>query len=343
MILDGKSKKYVIEELNKLGILPPKAYKMEEFNYNMIKTENVNVWNAKKLDDILRNITYTGVLVQSKKRRISHKIHKEIRVAPEEWIMIPNHHKALISEEKFNKVQEILYSRDIRVQNNGNYDVFAGHISCADCGNSLTKRKGKLKDYYYCTSYLENKVCSKHTIRKDRLISIVIEAINNQIDIVENIDMIIKKITEDNGIDYDFEILNNRLEEIKKNISKYSRLKSIVREDYATNIIKEEEYKDYIKDYNERLEQLENEKEEVLKQLNSSDLKIKKSEEWINKFEKTEHIEELDNVIINELIDDIQIHEDGSINIIFKYQDEFIEAIDFIKKEKYDIMLKNVV
>ena len=30
-------------------------------------------------------------------------------------------------------------------------------------------------------------------------------------------------------------------------------------------------------------------------------------------------------------------------NNIFKYQDEFIEAIDFIKREKYDIMLKNVV
>ena len=38
MILKGKSKKYVVDELNKLGVLPPMAYKIEEFNYNMKKT-----------------------------------------------------------------------------------------------------------------------------------------------------------------------------------------------------------------------------------------------------------------------------------------------------------------
>ena len=349
MILKGKSKKYVVDELNRLGILPPMAYKIEEFNYNMKKTNSYDIWNGKKIDDILRNISYTGVLVQSKKKRISHRVHKQIRVAPDDWIMIPNHHKALITEEKFNMVQEILYKRDIKVEKNKNYDLFAGHISCADCGNSLSKRKGKAKDYYYCTSYLENKVCSKHTIRKDKLIDIVIEAINNQIDIAENIDRTIKMMAEESGINYDYEILNNRLNDIKNNILKYTKLKGIVREDYATNIIKEDEYKDYIKDYNERLEQLEDEKEELIRKLNSEEiksskeLKVKSNEEWIRKFEKKKHIDKLNNIIINELIEDIQVHDNGNINIIFKYQDEFIEAIDFIKREKYDIMLKNVV
>ena len=343
MILKGKSKKYVVDELNKLGVLPPMAYKIEEFNYNMKKTSNYDIWNSKKIDDILRNISYTGVLVQSKKKRISHRVHKQVRVAPDDWIMIPNHHKALITEEKFNMVQEILYKRDIKVEKNKEYDLFAGHISCADCGNSLSKRKGKAKDYYYCTSYLENKVCSKHTIRKDKLIEIVIEAINNQINLAENIDKIIKKMAEESGINYDYEILNNRLNDIKNNILKYTKLKGIVREDYAMNIIKEDEYKEYIKDYNEKLEQLEDEKEELIRKLDSEELKLKSNEEWIRKFEKNMHIDKLDNIIINELIEDIQVHDNGNINIIFKYQDEFIEAIDFIKREKYDIMLKNVV
>ena len=75
----------------------------------------------------------------------------------------------------------------------------------------------------------------------------------------------------------------------------------------------------------------------------NAELKIKSNEEWIRKFEKNMHIDKLDNIIINELIEDIQVHDNGNINIIFKYQDEFIEAINFIKREKYDIMLKNVV
>ena len=88
---------------------------------------------------------------------------------------------------------------------------------------------------------------------------------------------------------------------------------------------------------------LGDEQEELIRNLDSEELKIKSNEEWIRKFEKNMHIDKLDNIIINELIEDIQVHDNGNINIIFKYQDEFIEAIDFIKSEKHDIMLKNVV
>ena len=88
---------------------------------------------------------------------------------------------------------------------------------------------------------------------------------------------------------------------------------------------------------------LGDEQEELVRNLDSEELKIKSNEEWIRKFEKNMHIDKLDNIIINELIEDIQVHDNGNTNIIFKYQDEFIEAIDFIKREKYDIMLKNVV
>lgn len=88
---------------------------------------------------------------------------------------------------------------------------------------------------------------------------------------------------------------------------------------------------------------LGDEQEELIRNLDSEELKIKSNEEWIRKFEKNMHIDKLDNIIINELIEDIQVHDNGNINIIFKYQDEFIEAIDFIKREKHDIMLKNVV
>ena len=54
------------------------------------------------------------------------------------------------------------------------------------------------------------------------------------------------------------------------------------------------------------------------------------------------HIDKLDNIIINELIEDIQVHDNGNINIIFKYQDEFIQAIDFIKTNNCVIIQKVV-
>ena len=116
MILDGKSRKEVATELNELNILPPALYKNEESNYNYEIKDNTKLWNNKKLNKILKNRSYVGDLVQGKRKRISHKIKKTLDLSEEEWIVFPNHHKAIISEDDFNRVQDIIYDRTIRVK-----------------------------------------------------------------------------------------------------------------------------------------------------------------------------------------------------------------------------------
>lgn len=41
------------------------------------------------------------------RKKVSHKIHKNKRVNNEDWVIIPNHHKAIISKKDFDKVQEL--------------------------------------------------------------------------------------------------------------------------------------------------------------------------------------------------------------------------------------------
>ena len=69
MILDGKSKKDVVDELNKMQILPPALYKIDEGLYNYDIKETAKKWDAKKIDKILKNQSYTGDLVQGKRKR----------------------------------------------------------------------------------------------------------------------------------------------------------------------------------------------------------------------------------------------------------------------------------
>ena len=60
---------------------------------------------------------------------------------------------------------------------------------------------------------------------------------------------------------------------------------------------------------------------------------------WMNIFKKKEKINELNRLLIDELIEDIVVSEDGNIKVIFKYEDKYFEALDFINKQKYDIIL----
>lgn len=61
--------------------------------------------------------------------------------------------------------------------------------------------------------------------------------------------------------------------------------------------------------------------------------------DWMNIFKRK--INELNRLLIDDLIEDIVVSEDGNIKVIFKYEDKYFEALDFINKQKYDIILSS--
>ncbi len=58
---------------------------------------------------------------------------------------------------------------------------------------------------------------------------------------------------------------------------------------------------------------------------------LKSNNEWIEKFKKYENITELSRNIIDDLIDNIYVHEDNKITIKFNYEDEYKTAIEYVK------------
>lgn len=63
--------------------------------------------------------------------------------------------------------------------------------------------------------------------------------------------------------------------------------------------------------------------------------------DWMNIFKKKEKINELNRLLIDELIEDIVVNEDGNIKVIFKNEDKYFEALDFINRQNYDIILSS--
>ena len=91
---------------------------------------------------------------------------------------------------------------------------------------------------------------------------------------------------------------------------------------------KNAEYSDKIKKIKEDIQLYEEEKETIKN--NDTD--------WMNIFKKKEKINELNRLLIDELIEDIVIEKDNNLKIIFKCEDKYFEALDFINKQKYDII-----
>ena len=340
MILKGKSRSEVIKELNELKIPTPSAYKMQTNQLKEKSKKSMATWDRKKIDFILKNQTYTGDLIQSKTKVISHRVHKIKYNTKDDWIIVHNHHAAIITKEEFKQVHDILYNRDTKIKQNNKLDIFSGHLKCADCGNNLSSVKAKNHTYYYCTSYLRHKECSKHSTDKDDIEKVVLDLINKQIDLNVEIEEKIKIISEKIKVDYDKEILKNRLKTLEDDINKYNLFKCSAIADYESGFISREEYEEYNMEYSKKMTELVAVKNKTILEMEKNNIKTDNTSNLIKKYNK--HINVLNKTIIDEMIEYIYIYNDNKIKIVFKYEDEFNLAIDFIKKHKCDIIDKEL-
>ena len=81
-------------------------------------------WNHEMVNTILKNENYTGTLLQGKRRKLNYRVNKQIQLEKENWIITPNHHEAIISKEKFDKVQYIL-DRHAKANKDGSIDILS--------------------------------------------------------------------------------------------------------------------------------------------------------------------------------------------------------------------------
>ena len=88
---------------------------------------------------------------------------------------------------------------------------------------------------------------------------------------------------------------------------------------------------DYSKDYDERIKIFSNDIK-ALENVYTENIKnTKKDDYWIEHFRRNQKVKSLSKDVINELIDLITVNEDGNVTIIFKYQDEYEKALEFIQ------------
>ena len=55
--------------------------------------------------------------------------------------------------------------------------------------------------------------------------------------------------------------------------------------------------------------------------------------EWINQFKKIGKLKELDRNVVDSFIKNIFVNDDKSVEIIFRYNDEYKNAIGYLKSQ----------
>ena len=327
--LRGNSRKQIVDLLNENHIITPSNFLHIKRG---VKTGAVaDKWTVRMVDTILKNKTYIGYSLQNKTNRISHKNHSQVNVPEEEWIVDENHHKPIIKEEYFNQVQLLLYSGSSRANIKGDMPLFSGFLKCKECNSSLWRYNHKNRNdvEYYCSSYVKNKNCSKHYIKESLIYDIVLTSINNFIDMITDISEKIDLLYSESNNEYKKNIKQIKIVELDKDIMKYNDLLGGILEDYKKDYILKDDFEKYNREYLYELNRLRLEREKLNKNENN-DIDLK----WINDLKNNGKIEKLDRKIISNFINKIYVSDDGSIDIMLKYDSQYENAIKALNYAK---------
>lgn len=198
LFLEGYTDRHICHILEDENIPNPTIYKkMLGLNYANKKSEEFGakygLWSTTTIKRILTNETYLGKLMQGTAKKVSYKDKKVVAVPKEEWIVIENHHEAIIDEETFQQVARMRERRRICADNQGKdkkVHIFAGKLRCSTCGHTMIKSGGVRgrKDDWYLRCQLANKSrckeCTSHNIRFSIVQDVVQERIRSFADAV---------------------------------------------------------------------------------------------------------------------------------------------------------------
>lgn len=316
MYLQGYSQGEIAKKLTKLKIDTPKKYKGQNVS--------INKWRDDSISRILKDSFYTGKMIINK-IYTDYRTKKKYKTLKEKWIFKENTHEALISQEKFDKVQHMLEEKFNEPKNKYEY-LLKGLVYCGHCKSRMqykyrtrTKIRNKIFEepqkywYYKCRMiYKFPDICNKgHAIMENTLNEIVLKTVKQRLNTI-NIHIATNKIIDE------YKKNDNTYKEMKLLKNNETKIDNEMKKLYSKRVDEKISIEDFKLQYNELKSELK-ETEKVLKELqekNTKKLSKENLEKIIIDFKQGK---EFTNEILKQLINRIEVYENKKVKIKFNF------------------------
>lgn len=351
LTIAGVSNRNIAELFNQEGVPSPACYKQQEGEkyVSAFQKKNKMEWSALAVRRILMNRVYIGTLEQGKTYSINYKL-KERRTRDKGfWYSVEDAHEPIINKETYDLVQKILEMNcrtspeRINTREETVY-LFSGIVRCGKCGNSLLRRKKKVKgnEYIYYGCYDKNKKlrCECVCIREERLEKSVLTVIKQHVQTVVEMSELLKEIQRLPTGKREVKRLDSLIADREKMIERYRKLKMKVYEDYRDGFIGLQEYKEFEAAYGRKEKEEKQKKDELIHKRTQYLDGNTTEQEWMRHFIDCRQVESLNRALLVTLVEEIAVFSSNEIEIKFHYKDEFdlaketiCEYLDTVKRE----------
>ena len=305
-----------------------------DLNDRGIRTKKTkSKWVQTSIVRMLKNPIYTG-RVTNKKSEVTDFITGTRKELPEEeWIVVERPEMRIISDELFNRAQELLEQRSNEFKLNNKREkteyVFSTLIYCKHCGYSFRRIKRKYTadgpEYIRWVCSGRNSMGVNHcpnttVIDEEELLNAIKiylkSIIKNKKDFMKAVEKEFEKITK-------LRENNERSEEsLLKEIEKVTVKKQKYMEMFQNEIINIQELKKYTNPLNEDIARLERELKLITSEIKEKDVLEKELNKTIKTVDDILNNQTITNAMLKTIIDVIEVDSDSNVEVRLKLLNE---------------------
>lgn len=305
-----------------------------DLNDRGIRTKKTkSKWVQTSIVRMLKNPIYTG-RVTNKKSEVTDFITGTRKELPEEeWIVVERPEMRIISDELFNRAQEILAQRSNEFKLNNKREkteyVFSTLIYCKHCGYSFRRIKRKYKEdgpeYIRWVCSGRNSMGVNHcpnttVIDEEELLSAIKtylkSIISNKKNFMKAVEKEFEKITK-------LRESNERSEEsLLQEIEKVTVKKQKYIEMFQNEVINIQELKQYTNPLNEDIARLERELKLITSEIKEKDVLEKELTKTIKTVDDILNNQTITNAMLKTIIDVIEVDSDSNVEVRLKLLNE---------------------
>lgn len=320
----GSSASQIAKRLNDDGVLSPAKYKHTRGAlYNGRIVDESSIWTATTVIRILKDERYTGKMISHKRESAGVNTKKMRSLPPEEWIVVPCTHEAIISQEMFDEAKIAKTSRLKTVNKNTAGNRADNLFVCGHCGRKLQKSYGSLTHLF----------CLKAGVSSESPCAGVHEPIDNLQEYVLNVINIMARVLVDRiaeikaDIDQEAPAVERKIAEAHRHLRRLQAGKLDLYEDYRQGKITREKF---ITTQKRRQQEGDRLNASLVLLENELEMLKKKSERMGVLSADAKEVQMLPNYrpeVIRRLVKCVKVYGAGRIEIDLLANDDFITEI----------------
>ncbi len=348
----GVTKHEICKRLEAQGIPCPMRYAIEKGHINSTGDKHGRLqWNPEQITKIVSMRQYCGDMVQNRMqstflqtgKKGSYKMN-----AKEDWIVVEDAHAAIVSQELYEKAQEVtrmnaLLKKQQREKNshivNPEY-CLSGVLRCAHCGGSINVKrriKNGVPTYWYICPVHDkfgNVRCVKKNMKFKETNDLVYEILKKHMKNFLAAQDYLQYCLRTDELETERVRLNQELKQLNSSVMQVQNVKGKLYHDLKSGLIEDDDYVFLSTKYRKELEELGRQIEAIGDKLSAIERTMPKPGNALVKIQEFRRDETLTKAMAEAFIESIVVDNDGRFEVSLKTRDEFEEIIKRIEMQE---------